>query len=369
MVSPSHAAGFYWKIPSCSGEGKLRDLKSISRHRPIHLRFVSVRSVAASLSLAYSSSTEEKMSRAAMGERQMGRTGNSHHQRRYSSDQVVGSFSIVDLTEYLEKHEFVFDAVLDEDVSNDELAIKRSVVGSESKPARIVGKLSFIDLAGSERGADTTDNDKQTRGSKLTEVLRDSFVGDSRTVMISCISPNSGSCEHTLNTLRYADRVKSLSKGNNKKDLLLATTNLRESTMGPLPSFVLPAFSGLDNTSIDISSETHPRGSSTVGVLDSSVNVYEQAIPSRKERKADAHPHDYIKHKAGITPIDRGSKLPYLMAVQTTWSRARKWQRTLPGVNLEHLEDGQLPFSGAATARPHPRPVLPYQVYDVGEAS
>jgi hypothetical protein len=44
------------------------------------------------------------------------------------------------------------------------------------------------------------------RGSKLTEVLRDSFVGNSRTVMISCISPSSGSCEHTLNTLRYADR-------------------------------------------------------------------------------------------------------------------------------------------------------------------
>ena len=53
------------------------------------------------------------------------------------------------------------------------------------------------------------DNDRghiPFRGSKLTEVLRDSFVGDSRTVMISCISPSSGSCEHTLNTLRYADR-------------------------------------------------------------------------------------------------------------------------------------------------------------------
>uniref|UniRef100_A0A453ETH1 Kinesin motor domain-containing protein n=1 Tax=Aegilops tauschii subsp. strangulata TaxID=200361 RepID=A0A453ETH1_AEGTS len=37
--------------------------------------------------------------------------------------------------------------------------------------------------------------------------------------MISCISPGSGSCEHTLNTLRYADRVKSLSKsGNSKKE-------------------------------------------------------------------------------------------------------------------------------------------------------
>lgn len=44
------------------------------------------------------------------------------------------------------------------------------------------------------------------RGSKLTEVLRDSFQGDCRTVMIANISPASGSCEHTLNTLRYADR-------------------------------------------------------------------------------------------------------------------------------------------------------------------
>ncbi|CAN0855856.1 Kinesin-like protein KIN-13A [Linum grandiflorum] len=118
---------------------------------------------------------------------------------------------------------------------------------NEAKNGKLVGKISFIDLAGSERGADTTDNDRQTRiegaeinksllalkeciraldneqlhipfrGSKLTEVLRDSFVGNSRTVMISCISPNAGSCEHTLNTLRYADRVKSLSKGSNSK--------------------------------------------------------------------------------------------------------------------------------------------------------
>ncbi|GKV11769.1 hypothetical protein SLEP1_g22991 [Rubroshorea leprosula] len=148
-----------------------------------------------------------------------------------------------------------------------QLAIKRSADGSETKPARLVGKLSFIDLAGSERGADTTDNDKQTRmegaeinksllalkeciraldndqghipfrGSKLTEVLRDSFVGDSRTVMISCISPSSGSCEHTLNTLRYADRVKSLSKGNSsKKDLLSSSSNLRDSVALPLSS-------------------------------------------------------------------------------------------------------------------------------------
>ncbi|KAL3532441.1 hypothetical protein ACH5RR_005962 [Cinchona calisaya] len=157
-----------------------------------------------------------------------------------------------------------------------QLAIKRKVDGNDSKPARAVGKLSFIDLAGSERGADTTDNDKQTRmegaeinksllalkeciraldndqghipfrGSKLTEVLRDSFVGDSRTVMISCISPNSGSCEHTLNTLRYADRVKSLSKGNSSKREPLSSLNLRSSTAVPLSS-VLQTISGSED--------------------------------------------------------------------------------------------------------------------------
>jgi kinesin family protein 2/24 len=46
--------------------------------------------------------------------------------------------------------------------------------------------------------------------------------------MIGCVSPNSLSCEHTLNTLRYADRVKELKntkmdKGNLKdKELMLA---------------------------------------------------------------------------------------------------------------------------------------------------
>ncbi|KAH6781406.1 ATP binding microtubule motor family protein [Perilla frutescens var. hirtella] len=159
-----------------------------------------------------------------------------------------------------------------------QLSVKRSADGSESKPARVVGKLSFIDLAGSERGADTTDNDKQTRmegaeinksllalkeciraldndqghipfrGSKLTEVLRDSFVGNSRTVMISCISPNSGSCEHTLNTLRYADRVKSLSRGNTKKDVLSSTSNLKESIAQPLSSILPPATTFEDDT-------------------------------------------------------------------------------------------------------------------------
>ena len=111
------------------------------------------------------------------------------------------------------------------------------------------GKISFIDLAGSERAVDTIDTNKQTkidgaeinksllalkeciraldqekrhkpfRGSKLTLVLRDSFIGNCLTLMIANISPCLSCSEHTLNTLRYADRVKELRKPKHERDL------------------------------------------------------------------------------------------------------------------------------------------------------
>ncbi len=49
------------------------------------------------------------------------------------------------------------------------------------------------------------------RASKLTMVLRDSFIGSAkriRIVMIACVSPGRNSADHTINTLRYADRLK-----------------------------------------------------------------------------------------------------------------------------------------------------------------
>ena len=40
---------------------------------------------------------------------------------------MIHCFLQVDLTEYVEKHEFVFDAVLDEDVSNHEVSISKGL--------------------------------------------------------------------------------------------------------------------------------------------------------------------------------------------------------------------------------------------------
>lgn len=56
------------------------------------------------------------------------------------------------------------------------------------------------------------------RGSKLTLVLRDSFMGNCKTLMIANISPCLTCSEHTLNSLRYADRVKELRKEKNERE-------------------------------------------------------------------------------------------------------------------------------------------------------
>ena len=106
-----------------------------------------------------------------------------------------------------------------------------------------VGKLSLIDLAGSERAAATqnrgirlveganinrsllalgncinalcaTSSGKGTfvpyRDSKLTRLLKDSLGGNCRTVMIANIGPSGKNVEETLNTLKYANRAKNI---------------------------------------------------------------------------------------------------------------------------------------------------------------
>ncbi|KAG0421573.1 hypothetical protein HPB47_002535 [Ixodes persulcatus] len=72
------------------------------------------------------------------------------------------------------------------------------------RAGRLHGKFSLIDLAGNERGADTSSSNRQTRmeGAEINKSLL--------ALKIAMISPGLSSCEHSLNTLRYADRVKEL---------------------------------------------------------------------------------------------------------------------------------------------------------------
>ena len=110
-----------------------------------------------------------------------------------------------------------------------------------------VGKLALVDLAGSERGTETDQGNSEAsrqsrleaseinksllalkeciralhmnakhvpfRGSHLTQLLRESFIDPkARTLMVACVSPSSECYDHTLNTLRYADRLKEIKK-------------------------------------------------------------------------------------------------------------------------------------------------------------
>ena len=123
------------------------------------------------------------------------------------------------------------------------------------------GKLSLIDLAGSERASVTLNrgtrlieganinrslltlgncinllcevNEKGNkqyipyRDSKLTRLLKDSLGGNSRTVMIANISPSSICFDDTYNTLNYANRAKKI-KSNIKRNVLSAQYHITD---------------------------------------------------------------------------------------------------------------------------------------------
>eukprot|EP00112_Aurelia_sp_Birch-Aquarium-sp1_P007262 Seg1790.9 transcript_id=Seg1790.9/GoldUCD/mRNA.D3Y31 product="Kinesin-like protein KIF17" protein_id=Seg1790.9/GoldUCD/D3Y31 len=102
------------------------------------------------------------------------------------------------------------------------------------------GRLNLVDLAGSERQRKAKLGEERLkeatkinlslsalgnvisalvnekckhipyRASKLTRLLQDSLGGNSRTLMIACLSPGENNYHETLSTLRYANRAKNI---------------------------------------------------------------------------------------------------------------------------------------------------------------
>ncbi|CAI4228094.1 unnamed protein product [Auanema sp. JU1783] len=102
------------------------------------------------------------------------------------------------------------------------------------------GKLNLVDLAGSERQSKTGATGERFkeatkinlslsalgnvisalvdgkvkhipyRDSKLTRLLQDSLGGNTKTIMIACVSPSDNNYDETLSTLRYANRAKNI---------------------------------------------------------------------------------------------------------------------------------------------------------------
>jgi kinesin family protein 2/24 len=153
------------------------------------------------------------------------------------------------------------------DVSSRSHAICQ-VLFRDRNNGRLKSKLSLVDLAGSERGTDTKSHNRQRRTesseintsllalkeciraidgqskhvpyrqSKLTQILKDSFVSKhARTAMIATVSPGSSSADHTVNTLRYADRIKENVVG----DTIGKTSSAKRSPMKQLQPKKSPA--------------------------------------------------------------------------------------------------------------------------------
>ena len=152
------------------------------------------------------------------------------------------------------------------------LLLRSSTTSTSASGSRLVGRLTLVDLAGSEAASDAAPTDRAThheaaeinksllalkeciramargtssqikisassaslpsrrrgasataapphihvpfRGSKLTQVLRECFTTPGAiTIMLATLSPASEATEHTLNTLRYAARLKGVARG------------------------------------------------------------------------------------------------------------------------------------------------------------
>ncbi|XP_059546893.1 kinesin-like protein KIF17 isoform X1 [Myotis daubentonii] len=120
------------------------------------------------------------------------------------------------------------------------ISIEIYAVDERGKDHLRAGKLNLVDLAGSERQSKTGatgDRLKEAtkinlslsalgnvisalvdgrckhipyRDSKLTRLLQDSLGGNTKTLMVACLSPADNNYDETLSTLRYANRAKNI---------------------------------------------------------------------------------------------------------------------------------------------------------------
>ncbi|KAF4695578.1 Kinesin-like protein kif24 [Perkinsus olseni] len=256
------------------------------------------------------------------------------------------------------------------------------------------GKLSFIDLAGSERGADVVDQDRQTRidgaeinksllalkeciraldqqadhtpfrGSKLTQVLKDSFVGSNcSTVMIANISPSAACVEHTLNTLRYAYRVRELRRGdgmnnNNQHQNGSGSSSVSrsESLAHEDSAALLPRYA---NPPVRQSSEQKKDRSKTERVPEQPVEGGERPVllagPLREFAQDEIHPHDagmlgdHLRSRISSTSSFHCQVLPHrgVQCLRSTPSPpvfdSHRFPQSQPKVGSGHFEEKRAP--------------------------
>lgn len=198
---------------------------------------------------------------------------------------------------------------------------------NDDEDMTLFSKLTFIDLAGSERSSEARAPDRKTRiegaeinksllalkeciralrfkstrkvhvpfrASKLTQVLRDSFTSSrksftSKCVMLTTVQSQSSFVEHSLNSLRYADRVKELNTAI-APPTPISTSRSKLSQLGSSSNVQNTSISGLRRASRDSLSSSDAIEQMDTGEVD-------EAFTSMAEDAADSASL-YVHHTA-----------------------------------------------------------------------
>nr|XP_029531619.1 kinesin-like protein KIF17 isoform X1 [Oncorhynchus nerka] len=179
------------------------------------------------------------------------------------------------------------------------------------------GKLNLVDLAGSERQSKTGATGERLReatkinlslsalgnvisalvdgrskhipyrDSKLTRLLQDSLGGNTRTLMVACLSPADNNYEESLSTLRYANRAKNIQNrpriNEDPKDALLREyqeeiKQLRALISGQLGSGNLSSLLAGQLSAGPSVGPSRPQSSSTEGEKEKIKEEYEEKL-------------------------------------------------------------------------------------------
>ncbi|XP_072308299.1 kinesin-like protein KIF17 [Eucyclogobius newberryi] len=223
------------------------------------------------------------------------------------------------------------------------------------------GKLNLVDLAGSERQSKTGATGERLReatkinlslsalgnvisalvdgrskyipyrDSKLTRLLQDSLGGNTRTLMIACLSPADYNYEETLSTLRYANRAKSIQNkpriNEDPKDALLRQyqdeiKKLKAIVSGRLGPTDLLTLMTAQSVASPVSSR--PLSSQTEAETDKIKEDYEGRLAKlQADYNAEQESKAKLQEDIAVLRLSYESKLSHLEKAPTTRGSAK----------------------------------------------
>ncbi|XP_067101509.1 kinesin-like protein KIF17 [Osmerus mordax] len=246
------------------------------------------------------------------------------------------------------------------------------------------GKLNLVDLAGSERQSKTGATGERLReatkinlslsalgnvisalvdgrskhipyrDSKLTRLLQDSLGGNTRTLMVACLSPADNNYEESLSTLRYANRAKSIQNrpriNEDPKDALLREYQeeiklLRALISGQLGTTNLSSLLEGQRSEASPGVPSRPQSSTTEAEKEKIKEEYEDKL-SRLQAEYSAEQESKAKLQEDITALrcSYETKLAHLEASRAT--RGRSSSTTESSSHVTQVQEESCPTPG-----------------------